>query len=126
MSTGSRFKDRMPVTAAAARTAGVPVIEDGLHGFPVVDAGTGEEYALDIESKVRDIALIASSAVGDIVDMNVTTFALTRRARSAAAPVGTRPVAQVVRLAGNAGTNSPTTGRMWVLWYPQTPAPTTT
>lgn len=107
---GSRFKDRIPVTAAAARTAGVPVVEETFAGFPVTDAAPGAQYILDIEQKVRDIPTISGAAKGDIVFIDETTHALTRRTAASI-------VAQATLNTGVVGSNNAIT------WTAREPGP---
>lgn len=49
---------RLTVTAAdaAGTTAGVPIIEDGFHGFPVNTVSQNERYALDISGKEFEVS----------------------------------------------------------------------
>lgn len=114
---------RVIVKAAAARTSGVPVVENNIHGVPETDAALNARYALRIEGEY-EIAFIASSVVGDRVDINDTTFALTRVAAGGAIAGSTRPFGQVTAVPGNGptgdATKEPKTGKMWVRLHPQT------
>lgn len=108
--------ERLTLTAAAARTSGVPTVEAGFHGIPYTDAAIGDRYALVIEG-VQEIALISSSAVGDTVFINLTSFALTRAAKGTSTPGGTEAFGRIVAIPGT--TDGPPTGQMWVKQLPQ-------
>ena len=68
---------RVHVTAGAARTAGVPIVEDGYVGVPVVDAASGEDYVLDCRVGVLyEITKIGAEAKGDYVYITVSNDTL--------------------------------------------------
>lgn len=108
--------DRVTLTAAAARTSGVPTVESGLHGIPYTDAAIGERYALVIDG-VQELVLIGGAAVGNTVHINTTTFAMSVTAKGVAGAGGTEPFGKVVAIPGT--TDGPPTGQMWVKQLPQ-------
>lgn len=112
--------ERLTLTAAAARTSGVPCVEAGFHGIPYTDAGpTGDvprRYALVVEG-VQEHPLIGGAAVGNTVWINVTTGALSVTAKGAAIPAGTEQFGKVIAIPGT--TDGPPAGQMWVKQLPQ-------
>lgn len=116
---------RVTVVAASARTSGSPVVEQGIAGYPETDAASGARYALNIEG-TYETAFITSSVKGDRVDINDSSFALTRVAAanpSTAPGTGLRKFAQVVAVPGDGetadATKEPKTGKMWIELLPQ-------
>lgn len=114
---------RVIVVAAASRVSGQAVVEEGFHGFAETDAATGVRYALDISQSEHEVTFIATSAKGNIVDINETTHALTVRTRATAGAAGTRPFGIVAAVPGNGlhddVDREPKTGKMWVITLPQ-------
>lgn len=57
------------VVAAAARTKGLPVLEEGFVGFPQTDAAIGETYALNIAQEEFEVEVGAGvvAAKGDVL-----------------------------------------------------------
>lgn len=108
--------ERLTLTAAAARTSGVPCVEAGFHGIPYVNAAIGDRYALVIAG-VQELALIGGAAVGNTVFINTTTGALTVAAKGTAAAGGTEAFGRVIAIPGT--TDGPPAGQMWVLQLPQ-------
>jgi hypothetical protein len=110
------------VVAGAARTRGVPIVEQNLHGIPEVDAASGARYALGIEG-VFEITFIASSVKGDRVDITNADNTLVRVAYGGAVAAGKRPLATVVAVPADGptadATKAPKTGKMWVKLLPQ-------
>lgn len=113
---------RITVKAAAARTSGVPMVEHNIHGIPETSPAENELYALMVEEEWV-IPFITSSVQGDVVDINNSTKALTRRAYGGAPATGTRPFATIVAVPGAGettdATQAPKTGFMWVKILPQ-------
>jgi len=113
---------RETVLAAAARTTGVPIVEENLHGIPETSAAINTRYALNLEG-VYEITFIASSVVGDRVDIKNSDNSLVRVGYGGAVTAGNRPFATVVAVPGNGptadATKEPKTGKMWVKLLPQ-------
>lgn len=112
--------NRIDVTAAAARTSGVPCVEAGFAGFPYTDAIVGQIYALDIAQSVKELALIGGAAVGNSVHITDATGALTVTAFGTAGAVGTRLFGRVVAIPTDPAKHGPPAGAMWVIQGPQT------
>lgn len=108
--------ERLTLTAAAARTSGVPCVEDGFHGIPYVDAAIGDRYALVIEG-VQEHPLIGGAAVGNTVHIDTTTGALSVTAKGVAGGAGTEAFGKVIAIPGT--TDGPPAGQMWVKQLPQ-------
>jgi predicted RecA/RadA family phage recombinase len=92
---------RIDVVAAAARTSGQLVFEEGLVGVAMTDAATGQSYAIDTE-EVYDVPLVTGAVVGNqaliSTDGNNT---ISVAARGTAIATGTAYVGRVVGIPGN-------------------------
>jgi hypothetical protein len=102
------------VTAAAVRTAGVPVVEQGWAGFPVTNAAIGDVYSLDCRPYIKyEITKIGAEAKGDYVYITVADNTL-----SLTAAAGKRLFAKVVE-AENGTTYGTPAGKTLVALQPQ-------
>jgi hypothetical protein len=118
------FGERVVVVAAAARTSGQAVVEEGFHGFAETDAAINTRYALDISQTEHEIAFVSGAVKGSVIDILETApFTLTARARSAALTASSRVFGVVSAVPGNGITNDatvePKTGFLWVITAPQ-------
>ena len=102
------------VTAAAARTSGSVVVEEGWVGVATTDAASGAVYALDCRPGIKyEIDKIGAEVKGDYVYVTVATGALTL---SSAA--GKRLFAKVVEAEGGSNYGTPT-GKTLIALQPQ-------
>jgi hypothetical protein len=132
---------RVVVIAAAERTDGVPVVEEGWAGIPETSPKSGEPYSLAVLGEF-EIAFITSSKVGDTIYIETTAFHLARAepASKNATGAATKPeieskkttiaFAKVTAVPASgqfpAGmssniASSPPTGKMWVKLLEQQP-----
>ena len=101
---------RVVVTAAANRTSGEFVVEQGFHGTVTTTTASGSKYALDIEQREIEIAELSGAAVGQLVYITGAN-ALTLTVGS------NRLVGKITKLAG---TDSVPTGKQRMLVLHQT------
>lgn len=103
--------DRVDIqAAAAARTHGVPTMENGWHGIPITKAALGEGYTLQVEGEV-EVPFISTSVVGTLVYITAADNTLAITSGS-----GKREFGKVTRIQGDRyGTP---TGKMWVKFSP--------
>lgn len=112
----------IPAKAAAARTSGVPCVEDGFVGIPKTNAIVDAVYALDIEQDVADLPLVSGAQVGQTIHILVADGTLSVTNKGTAGGAGTVPLGRVVAVPNDPRTDpAPKTGRMHVLRFPQTP-----
>jgi predicted RecA/RadA family phage recombinase len=111
---GNLDDGRIEVTAAAARTAGVPVIEQGWVGIPEVNAASGEKYTLRIKGIFEITDPGGAAAKGGEVYLTAAdnTISLT-------AGAGKRLIGRVYRLDDEPGVPA---GKMWFLLHSNQPA----
>lgn len=100
--------DRIEVTAAANRTAGVPVIEQGFVGIPETTVSSGDVYTLRLTGEF-EITDPGSAAVGNPVYLTAAdnTVSLT-------AAAGKRHVGRVSRISSQKGVGA---GKCWFILY---------
>lgn len=115
---GGGSKYRQVVTAAAARTGGSAVVEDGFAGIVEVDAATGQRYALRRDGEF-EVPFVTGAQKGHNVLIAATTpFAMTTAAYGVAPTAGTRVLGRVTAVPGNSNTGAageePKTGKMWI------------
>jgi hypothetical protein len=92
------------VTAAAARTSGTVVVEEGWVGVCTTDAASGAVYALDCRPGIKyEIDKIGAEAKGDYVYVTVASNAL-----SLSGTTGKRLFAKVVEAEGGTTYGTPT------------------
>lgn len=109
---GKRIRIR---AAAAARTGGTPVVENGFAGFPETTCAIGETYWLNIggDGAEFEIAFISGAVLGSPVYITDATGVL-----AITGGTGLRLFGKVSAVpgAGNTGTfnREPATGKMWV------------
>lgn len=102
------------VTAAAARTSGSVVVEEGWVGFATTDAASGAVYALDCRPGIKyEITKIGAEAKGDFVYVTVSTGAL-----SLSGGTGKKLFGKVVEAEGGLTYGTPT-GKSLVALLPQ-------
>jgi hypothetical protein len=127
---------RINVTAAAARTSGQAVVEQGWAGFAETttpDPNTefsqytaqDMQYVLDTEGE-WEVPFISGAVIGDSVYIGTSTFAMAVVAAQAAAPtIAANAVvllfAKVTAVPGGLpnGQPEPATGLMWIALQPQ-------
>lgn len=113
MATNERgYGKRVRVTAAANRTSGAFVVEDGFHGLVTVDVTSGDDYALNIEQREFEVTLLSGADRGELVYIDGSN-ALTLTAST------NRLIGKVTRVAGQEGVPS---GKMCFLLLPNTVA----
>lgn len=114
---GGGSKYRQVVTAAAPRSGGSPVVEDGFAGMVEVDAASGQRYALRRDGEF-EVPFVSGAQKGHTVYINETSFALTTAAFGTAPGAGTRAFGRVSAVPGNSNTGNsaeePKTGKMWI------------
>lgn len=114
--------ERVTLKAKAARTSGVPAVDENIAGVPIVSVAKEVLYSSKVEG-VFQLVAIAEAVKGDRIDINDTTMALTRVAYGGAIQAGTRPFATVTAVPGDGETTdanqAPITGFMWVKLLPQ-------
>lgn len=102
------------VTAAAARTSGSVVVEQGWAGVATTDAASGDVYALDCRPGIKyEIDKIGAEAKGDYVYVTAATSAL-----SLSSGTGKRLFAKVVEAEGGTTYGTPT-GKTLIALLPQ-------
>lgn len=114
---GGGSKHREIVTAAAARTSGQAVVEQGFAGVAEVVANPGDRYALRRDGEF-DFAVAGTPNKGDDVLINATTFALTTQAHGGAITAPAQLFGRVSATPTDPNTGSatdgyPATGHVW-------------
>jgi hypothetical protein len=120
---GSSHPKSTIVNAAAARTSGQAVYEQGIAGFAATSAASGAKYALWHSQGEFEIPFIASSQKGWRVIINNSTFALTSQAAAGSAPgAGTSLFGVVTAVPGDGPDSNPNkeplAGKMWIELVP--------
>lgn len=114
---GGTSRLRETVVAAAARTSGQAVIEEGFAGVAENTATINTRYTVRRDGEFE--FTLAAAAKGDDVFISTTTFALTRAAAGTVAGAGTRLFGRVTAAPGNPNTGlasdpEPAAGKAWV------------
>jgi predicted RecA/RadA family phage recombinase len=102
------------VTAAAARTSGSVVVEEGWVGFATTDAASGAVYALDCRAGIKyEITKVDDESKGDYVYVDPSDHSL-----SLSSATGLIPFAKVVETEGGITYGTPT-GKTLIALLPQ-------
>ena len=121
---GSAHPKSTIVIAAAPRTSGQAVVEQGFAGFAATSAASGAKYALWHSQGEFEVPFITGAVKGSRVIINGTSFALTQQAAGGAAPTAPNAVLGVVTAVPGDGPDSnpnkePLAGKMWLELAPQ-------
>lgn len=104
-------------SAGAARTQGVPVLENGWLGIPLTTAASGASYTLAVEGEF-EIDFIASCVLGDFVVYDESAGTLSRATSIPLTSDDKRILGKVTAVPGASGTgtfgNAPASGKMWI------------
>lgn len=113
---------RITLKAGAARTSGVPAIDENIAGVPVDTVAEKVLYASIVEGEF-ELPFITSSVKGDRVDIVEAEQKLVRVAYGGAVAGGNRKFATVIAVPGDGETldanQAPKTGFMWIKLLPQ-------
>ena len=120
---GSAHPKSTIVNAAAPRTSGQAVVEQGIAGFAATSAAAGAKYALWHSQGEFEVPFITGAIKGARVIINGTSFALTQQAPGGAAPTSPNAVLGIVTAVPGDGPDSnpnkePLAGKMWVELVP--------
>jgi hypothetical protein len=111
---GDLLDGRIEVTAAANRTAGVPILEQGWVGVPEVDAAQDAKYTLRISGVFEITDPGGAATKGGAVYLTEADNTVSLSGGS-----GKRLVGRVTRLDDEPGVP---TGKCWFLLYSNQPA----
>lgn len=114
--------ERVTLKAKAARTSGVPAVDENIAGVPIDSAAEKTLYASKVEG-VFELTFISEAVKGDRIDIKDADGTLKRVAYGGAIEAGFRPFATVTAVPGDGETTdanqAPITGFMWVKLLPQ-------
>jgi hypothetical protein len=100
-------------SAAAAVTAGTPIVEGGFHGVPQTTVASGGTYSLAITGE-HEVSFVTSAVQGSTVYITDATGALTLSSGT-----GKRVFGKVSAVPGASSTGTyakePASGKMWVI-----------
>lgn len=102
---------RVLVSASAARSSGVPCIEEGFFGFPVKDIASGESGWLDISQREFEVTISSGQTWA-----KGTLIYLTSGGGLTSTASGNTKVGKVTRVNADGG---PKSGKVYMLTLPQ-------